>query len=368
MREKVIAAAAVVALGCALVSGCDAASAPPVPSAKPTPTSENALKAQQQALVALRAWLTAPTSGSMTVSSVEFNQDTADPAAGTEEARELTGVFDPYAQTASLSGTSTTLSDGSTDQSQFEAAQSGGWLYTTIGPNQTAAAQGRQWLATDLSNGIAGTAPPSPSSTATGTGSADAKGPSGRASAPAKPASLPTPSATPDATQGSMSPGSTLSPGSSTSPDTTPSPILPPTQTLWWKAFQALDSVTIDGPSEVNTKSAIEFTGTVDLASIPGVPQALLHSPVVQEAGTTVASIDLYTDLVTKALVRVTYRIGLDVSVDATVTPTSSAGYEVDLSSFGQAPTPTPSPTVTVPDPGDVATGGDDDLCYLLPF
>jgi hypothetical protein len=359
---------AVVALGCGLLSACDAASASPLQTVQPTSTSETALKAQQQAIAALQAWLLEPSAGSITVSSVEFDAAPADSTGSTETARELTGVFDPYGQTASLSGTSTLLSHGSTDQTPFEAAESGGWLYTTIASDQTADDQGGQWLATDLSNDVAGGASPSASASASASGAgrpAAAK----KAGASAKPSGAPAPSTAPGApASASPTQNPTMTQGSTMSPGQTPDQTLPATQTLWWKAFQALDSVTIDGPSEVNTKSAIEFTGTVDLGTVPGIPQALLNSPVFQNAGTDVVSIDLYTDLATKALVRVTYRIGLDVSVDATATATSTAGYEVDLSGFGQTETPSPSPTVTVPDPQDVVSDGNDELCYLLPF
>jgi hypothetical protein len=91
-------------------------------------------------------------------------------------------------------------------------------------------------------------------------------------------------------------------------------------------------------------------------------------SVIVQKAGTTAVTIDLYPDLGTGSLVRLTYRLGLTVSVDATPTAKSTAGYEVDLSGFGTPAKPT-APPVTAPDPSLVETlDGSGDLCQLLLF
>ena len=136
---------------------------------------------------------------------------------------------------------------------------------------------------------------------------------------------------------------------------------------IWWLALGALGSVHMDGLSDVDERTAVEFTGTVDLAKIPAAAAQLKKSAVIQAAGTTKVSIDIYTALGTGGLVRVTYRLGLQVSVDATPTTTSTAGYEVDLSGFGAPAKPTPSPVVE-PAPALVATGGSGDLSQLMLF
>jgi hypothetical protein len=337
MGKRVITASAVVALGCVLLSSCDAASDQLTQGTQSTPTSRTAVKAEQEAVQALQAWLADPVGGTITVSSVEF-----EPNLKTEVARELTGSLDPGTQSTSLSGTSTLLSNGSTNQTQLQAVESVGQLYTSIPPTQLDDYPGKHWLGMTLAAyGPDGPTPSAPTRTP---------------SPSLTPSLMPTPSPTPS---GTPLPGQTSTTG--------PGAGQPPTETLWVRALESLGSVTIDGPSEVNTKSAIEFTGTVDLSAIPGIPQSAFDSPVFKQAGTTEASIDLYTDLSTMALVRLTYRIGLDVSVDSTATQTSTAGYEVDLSGFGQPPA-TGTPSIEVPAAQDVVRGGNDDLCYLLPF
>jgi hypothetical protein len=89
---------------------------------------------------------------------------------------------------------------------------------------------------------------------------------------------------------------------------------------------------------------------------------------VFTKAGTTKVSIDLYTDLGTGALVRLTYRLGLQVSVDATATATTTAGYEVDLTGLG-SPTVSASPSASTPAALDVTRGGSSgDICQLILF
>ena len=136
---------------------------------------------------------------------------------------------------------------------------------------------------------------------------------------------------------------------------------------IWWEALNALSKVHMDGLSEVEQKTAIEYTGTVDLAKIPSAAAQLRKSPVIDAAGTTKVSIDIYTEVGTGNLVRVTYRIGLQVSVDATPSGSSTAGYEVDLGGFGATVKPTPTPVVA-PAPTLVATGGVGDLYQLMLF
>lgn len=140
------------------------------------------------------------------------------------------------------------------------------------------------------------------------------------------------------------------------------------THSIWWLALGALDTVHVDGASEVDTKSAVEYTGTVDLAKIPAAADQVARSLIVQKAGTAKVSIDLYTDLGTGALVRLTYRLGLQVSVDATPTGHSTAGYEVDFSGFSTPVKPSPTPVVA-PEARLVAThSGSGDLCQLMLF
>jgi hypothetical protein len=139
------------------------------------------------------------------------------------------------------------------------------------------------------------------------------------------------------------------------------------THSVWWTILENLENVRLDGASEVDSKTAIEFTGTVDAAEIPSLKSQLAKSSVFQKAGTTKVSIDLYTDLGTGALVRLTYRLGLQVSVDATPTAKSTAGYEVDLSGLG-TPTPSASPSASTPAAPEVTRDGSGDICQLILF
>jgi hypothetical protein len=139
------------------------------------------------------------------------------------------------------------------------------------------------------------------------------------------------------------------------------------THSVWWTLLENLEHVRLDGASEVDSKTAIEFTGTVDAAQIPSLTTLLPKSTVFQKAGTTKVSIDLYTDLGTGSLVRLTYRLGLQVSVDATPTAKSTAGYEVDLAGLG-SPTPSASPSASTPAAPDVTRDGSGDICQLILF
>lgn len=139
------------------------------------------------------------------------------------------------------------------------------------------------------------------------------------------------------------------------------------THSMWWTLLENLEQVRLDGASEVDSKTAIEFTGTVDAAQIPSLKALLAKSTVFQKAGTTKVSVDLYTDLGTGSLVRLTYRLGLQVSVDATPTAKSTAGYEVDLAGLG-SPTPTASPAASTPAPPEVTRDGSGDICQLILF
>lgn len=135
---------------------------------------------------------------------------------------------------------------------------------------------------------------------------------------------------------------------------------------IWWLALHSLAKVHLDGPSTVGKTPATEYTGTVDLSAVPGIPASVLQEPFFKETGSTELSVDLYTDMDTGALVQLTYRMGLKVSIDAVPTAKSVAGFQVDLLDFG-SPTPLPSP-VLVPAEKFIVSDGNDDLCLLLFF
>ncbi|HEY3870837.1 MAG TPA: hypothetical protein VGM10_20920 [Actinocrinis sp.] len=135
---------------------------------------------------------------------------------------------------------------------------------------------------------------------------------------------------------------------------------------LWWEALKALGHVQFDGPSEVGGTSATEYTGTVNVDTLVGVSQLVSGSAVFKEAGTTQIAVDVYTDLGSGKLLRVTYRLGLPVSIDASPTPKSTAGYEVDVYAASAA-SPSATPSVA-PAAHLVVSGGSDDLSQLLLF
>ena len=135
---------------------------------------------------------------------------------------------------------------------------------------------------------------------------------------------------------------------------------------IWWLALHSLSKVHLDGSSTVGKAGATEYTGTVDLSKVPGIPASVLQEPFIKETGSTELSVDLYTDMDTGALVQLTYRMGLKVSIDAVPTAHSVAGFQVDLNSFG-SPTPL-VPPVVVPAENFIVSGGNDDLCLLLFF
>lgn len=141
----------------------------------------------------------------------------------------------------------------------------------------------------------------------------------------------------------------------------------------WWTALDAVKQVQPDGVISLGGITADMFSTDVDLSSVTGIPKALLDSNPVAQAGTTKVEVDIYTAMGSGNLVRVTYKFGLPVQIDATASPTASAGYEVDLSGFDSATaTATPTPTSTAsprPAASSVAAGdGDADLAALLPF
>ena len=143
----------------------------------------------------------------------------------------------------------------------------------------------------------------------------------------------------------------------------------------WWTVLSSIKQVQADGVASLGGATVDMFSTFLDLSAVKGVPKELLDSEPVKKAGTTKVEVDVYTAINSGDLVRVTYKFGLPVAIDATATSKSSAGYQVDLSGFGgssASPTP-PTPTGTAtgaPDPLTVAATetGDVDLAALLPF
>ena len=141
----------------------------------------------------------------------------------------------------------------------------------------------------------------------------------------------------------------------------------------WWTALNAVRQVQSDGVTSLGATTADMFSTDVDLSTVTGIPKTLLDSELFKEAGTTKVEVDIYTAAGSQDLVRVTYKFGLPVQIDAAASATSSAGYELDLSGFSSATaTASASPTSTAspqPAPSVVATGdGDSGLAALLPF
>jgi len=141
----------------------------------------------------------------------------------------------------------------------------------------------------------------------------------------------------------------------------------------WWTVLDAVRHVTADGATTLDGITVDVYSATLDLAQVKGIPKQLLDSDPVKKAGTTQVEVDVYIELGTGTLERVTYKLGLPVQIDAAATASSSAGYQIDLSGFDQStPTLAPSPTSSAtipPDPGVVAKDqGDEDLAALLPF
>jgi hypothetical protein len=135
---------------------------------------------------------------------------------------------------------------------------------------------------------------------------------------------------------------------------------------IWWLALHDLKKVHVDGTGTIGKNAATEYTGEVDLSQVAGIPPAVLQEEFFKQTGSTELSVDLYTDVDTGALVQLTYRMGLKVSIDAEPSGKSVSGFQVDLNSFG-APTPL-VPPVVVPADKYIVSGGNDDLCMLLFF
>ncbi|HET9171508.1 MAG TPA: hypothetical protein VFN97_18865 [Actinospica sp.] len=141
----------------------------------------------------------------------------------------------------------------------------------------------------------------------------------------------------------------------------------------WWTALNSVKQVQSDGVASLDGATVDMFSAFIDLSTVKNIPKALLSSDPVDKAGTTKVEVDVYTAMGSGRLVRVTYKFGLPVQIDASEQNGMTAGYEVDLSGFNTATataSPTPTGTASVPPaPASVASGpGDTDLAALLPF
>jgi hypothetical protein len=141
----------------------------------------------------------------------------------------------------------------------------------------------------------------------------------------------------------------------------------------WWTALNSVKQVQAVGVTSLEGATVDMFSAFVDLSAVKGIPKTLLDSDAIEKAGGGRVEVDVYTAMGSGDLVRVTYKFGLPVQIDAAATAGSAAGYEVDMSGFsdvGASPSPTPTGTASVPpDAATVASGtGDTDLAALLPF
>ena len=141
----------------------------------------------------------------------------------------------------------------------------------------------------------------------------------------------------------------------------------------WWTALDSVKQVQTDGVTSLDGTTVDMFSDIVDLSTTKGIPKALLQSTPIKSAGTTKIEVDVYTEIGSGDLVRVTYKFGLPVQIDVSATSKSTAGYEIDMSGFSNATaSASPTPTSTQPaepDASTVAKGtGDTELAALLPF
>lgn len=140
----------------------------------------------------------------------------------------------------------------------------------------------------------------------------------------------------------------------------------------WWNALDQVKNVRADGLTTLGGVTVDMYSDFLDLADVKGIPKTLLDSEPIKNAGTTKIEVDVYTALGSGQLVRVTYKLGLPVQIDAAATARSSAGYQVDMSGFGDLATVSPAPpsaTPTQPNPGVVASEtGDVEMAAILPF
>ena len=143
----------------------------------------------------------------------------------------------------------------------------------------------------------------------------------------------------------------------------------------WWTALDSVKHVDTDGVVSLAGTTVDMFTAIVDLSTVKGIPKALLDSDPIKKSGTGKVEVDLYLTPGSGELIRVTYKFGLPVEIDAAATSKSTAGYQVDMSGFDNSTasaSPSPSPTGTATAQPDAATVAKDtgnvDLAALLPF
>jgi len=141
----------------------------------------------------------------------------------------------------------------------------------------------------------------------------------------------------------------------------------------WWTALDSVKQMQTDGVTSLAGTTVDMFSAVVDLSTVKGIPKALLQSDPIKIAGTTKIEVDVYTELGSGNLVRVTYKFGLPVQIDVSATAKSTAGYQIDMSGFSNpsaSASPSPSSTGSVePDASTVAKDtGDTELAALLPF
>lgn len=302
MRRRKTAGTLAVVLSFTGLAACASYATTPVDPAPVASTASTPDPGAVNALAQLHAWL--DRLGTANISINTFETGTASDAISTR--LELTGIADVATGSVQATGSQWTWSDNeSTLQTQFDAVEAGGVLYSTVTPARNAN--------------------------------------SSESSSPKE--------------EWTSTPVNTVR-------------LKESTHSAWWLALQSLKKVDHDGQSAVllgaNSKGATEYTGTIDLNSVPGIPPSFLSAPLFKKAGSTEVSVDLYTDMGTGALVKLTYRFGLRVSVDSTASGQSTAGYDVDLTGFG-SPIPLSTPVV-VPASKYVISGGNDELCRLLIF
>lgn len=327
-RRRLAGTALAAALVLAAGAGCattEQMNATPQASASTHTASASTKAAEENAVTRLRAWLAAPQAGTLTYNTVQVTSDgSAD--SSTNAMSILSGTFDPNLGQAALTGSMQTLGAGDAKQTKSSAIETEGQVYTTLPATSS-------------------TASPSPTQTQT-----------------ASPTQPQNPTQTADALGKTWEVAGVHTTWAKDAE-----------RSGWWTALDSVRSVTADGVTSINGTTVDVYSATVDLAKVKGIPKALLESDPVKKAGTTKIEVDVYTAMGSGLLVRVTYKLGLPVQIDATAAADSSAGYQVDMSGFAQpgataSPTPTAQPTAPDASTVDTDTAGDGDLAALLPF
>lgn len=140
----------------------------------------------------------------------------------------------------------------------------------------------------------------------------------------------------------------------------------------WWQVLYQTRDLKLQGVTGLDNTSVDVFTEVLDLSKLSDIPKSLLDSQALRKAGSSKVEVDVYTLTGSGKLAKVTYKIGLPVAIDISASPSSTAGYQVDLSGLEDV-TPTPSATpmasASAPPPETVAAGaGDEDLAAMLLF